>query len=347
MRYLLLGFLTLSACSRSDRAAGYRLESLHKQFSDSPEQESIAVPAGEFLYGLHSVHSALVRERREIFGLLTDKEPSELSGMSPQHAQLVEKLQERQIPIITTQTGRLEQLSGGFGNRHSSAILACSAFRPINSNLMRLYDDKKASDPVSEEDLLLPPNRPISGTVGQSAPVWLVLDRIQDPHNMGAILRSAWFYGIDGVVLPLRDTCPVNPTCANISTGAVEQLPIYSCSNLAVLIKTCSENGWATIGTCSNSATDVFSSPLVPLGDVQVTQPTILILGNEGAGVSTAILQNCSSIVQIPSRTPLSSALYGKATFGTPAHEAELSLNVSVAAGVLLHHLTGQRASKE
>merc|ERR1712137_169451 len=105
---------------------GYHLEEMFDDYSRSSQKE-LPQSMGEFLYGLHCVHSALARDRRTIYGLLTDKSPSELEQLSPLHAVLVERCKERQVPIIVTKTGRLEQLSGGFGNRHNSAILICSA----------------------------------------------------------------------------------------------------------------------------------------------------------------------------------------------------------------------------
>ena len=83
-------------------------------------------------------------------------------------------------------------------------------------------------------------------------PLWFALDKIQDPHNMGAILRSSWFYGIHGIIRTSK-SCPINATCANISTGAAEILPIHSCKDLYSLIKNCNENGWQTVGTCSHT----------------------------------------------------------------------------------------------
>merc|ERR1712137_1531676 len=118
-------------------------------------QKELPQSMGEFLYGLHCVHSALARDRRTIYGLLTDKSPSELEQLSPLHAVLVERCKERQVPIIVTKTGRLEQLSGGFGNRHNSAILICSIFQPRSSNLFNDYNPEII---IPSDKLLTPPH---------------------------------------------------------------------------------------------------------------------------------------------------------------------------------------------
>ncbi|XP_041097376.1 rRNA methyltransferase 1, mitochondrial isoform X2 [Polyodon spathula] len=155
-------------------------------------------------------------------------------------------------------------------------------------------------------------------TPGQS--LWLVLEGIQDPMNMGALLRTAYFLGVDRVVASLHNSCPLSPVVSKASAGAMEALPVYGSSDLPDLLKTQIAGGWQVIGTVG-TATKAVHVPVLPCSEFRWSQPTILALGSEGSGLSPEVLALCGCLVTIPPG-------------GEPALGMD-SLNVSVAAGCL------------
>uniref|UniRef100_A0A3P8S2E5 rRNA methyltransferase 1, mitochondrial n=1 Tax=Amphiprion percula TaxID=161767 RepID=A0A3P8S2E5_AMPPE len=158
-----------------------------------------------------------------------------------------------------------------------------------------------------------------------SLPLWLVLERIQDPMNLGAILRSAYFLGVDRVVSSLRHSCPLSPVVSKASSGVMEVIGVYGYENLGDMLKMKAAQGWQVVGTVGTE-TEV---PVTKCSDFQMTKPTLLLMGGEGEGLSQELLPLCQTLLTIPA---------GRDLF--PGIE---SLNVSVAAGILLHSLLHSR----
>ncbi|KAI8911447.1 Alpha/beta knot methyltransferase [Gorgonomyces haynaldii] len=149
-------------------------------------------------------------------------------------------------------------------------------------------------------------------------PLWVALDRIQDPQNMGAIMRTCAFYGLDGVLTSDLQQCPLTPTVSKASSGAMEHMNILSTSNLARFLRDSKANGWHIIGTHLSKQSET-------LGNHILDRPTILVVGNEGSGLRQSISKECDQHLVIPSNSDV----------------PELdSLNVSVATAILIHHLT-------
>lgn len=149
----------------------------------------------------------------------------------------------------------------------------------------------------------------------------LVLDGVEDPRNLGAILRAAECAGVEGVFVPERRAVGLTETAAKSSAGATEYVRIAKASNLNRLIEKLKEKGIWVVGTSAEADTSYT--------DWDWSRPTALVLGGEGKGLHRLVAENCDMLVKIP--------MYGKIQ----------SLNVSVAAGVILFEARRQRAMKE
>uniref|UniRef100_A0A3Q3JKR9 rRNA methyltransferase 1, mitochondrial n=2 Tax=Monopterus albus TaxID=43700 RepID=A0A3Q3JKR9_MONAL len=161
-------------------------------------------------------------------------------------------------------------------------------------------------------------------------PLWLVLEEIQDPMNLGAILRSAYFLGVDRVASSLRNSCPLSPVVSKASSGVMEVTGVYGYKNLADMLKLKVAQGWQVVGTVGANAEHA-QIPVTQCSDFQMTKPTLLLIGSEGEGLSQELLSLCQTLLTIPAGREL-----------IPSIE---SLNVSVATGILLHSLLSSRRS--
>jgi 21S rRNA (GM2251-2'-O)-methyltransferase len=153
----------------------------------------------------------------------------------------------------------------------------------------------------------------------------LALDEITDPQNLGSILRSAFFFGIDEVILCSKNSSPLNSVVSKASAGALEVMTIRSSSNLMRFLDESKLKGWQVVGTSVDESA-------VSLESLSLTQPTILVMGSEGHGLRPAVLSRCDQKVYVPGRRA-SSALVD-------------SLNVSVASGILLNHIASWAVSR-
>ncbi|WP_025736788.1 23S rRNA (guanosine(2251)-2'-O)-methyltransferase RlmB [Mycobacterium genavense] len=157
-------------------------------------------------------------------------------------------------------------------------------------------------------------------TALQSPPALLVaLDNISDPRNLGAIVRSVTAFGGHGVVVPQRRSASVTAVAWRTSAGAAARLPVARTTNLTRTLKNWADRGVRVIGLDAGGDTIV--------DDLDGTDPTVVVVGSEGKGLSRLVRQNCDQVVSIPM-----------------AGQAE-SLNASVAAGVVLAEIARQRRS--
>jgi 23S rRNA (guanosine2251-2'-O)-methyltransferase len=145
----------------------------------------------------------------------------------------------------------------------------------------------------------------------------VVLDGVEDPRNLGAILRSAECAGVDGVFLPERRAVGLTETVAKSSAGATEYVRIAKVGNINRLIEELKSRDIWVVGTSGDAKTSYT--------DWDWTRPSALVLGGEGSGLHRLVAENCDVLVKIP--------MYGKIE----------SLNVSVAAGVILFEALRQR----
>ncbi|KAI6677854.1 hypothetical protein NL676_038650 [Syzygium grande] len=177
------------------------------------------------------------------------------------------------------------------------------------------------------------------------------LDEVTDPQNLGAIIRSAYFFGASGVVLCAKNSAPLSGVVSKASAGSLELMELRYCKNMMQFLTSSAENGWRVLGGS-------VSSKSVPLNDISPGVPTILVLGSEGTGLRPLVERSCTELIRIPGNIS-SDVTAGEANNAEEGIEtnnsaeefrsflAVESLNVSVAAGVLLHHLIGSNYSTE
>ena len=151
-------------------------------------------------------------------------------------------------------------------------------------------------------------------------PFILILDGIEDPHNLGSIIRTAETAGVHGIIIPKRRAANVNSTVAKVSAGAVEYMKIARVNNINDAINTLKENDVWICGT--DMDTDKYYY------DEDFTGGIGVVIGSEGYGMSRLVKENCDFLVKIPMK--------GKIT----------SLNASVSAGIVMYEVVKQRIAK-
>ena len=145
----------------------------------------------------------------------------------------------------------------------------------------------------------------------------IILDHIEDPHNLGAIIRTCEAAGVDGIILPKDRSATVNATVLKTSVGTTENVKIAQVTNLVQAIQELKESGYWIVGTDMTNSTDYRK--------IDYTGKTAIIIGNEGSGMSRLVRESCDFIARIP--------MYGKVN----------SLNASVSAGIMIYEVLRQK----
>ncbi|ADU28388.1 23S rRNA (guanosine(2251)-2'-O)-methyltransferase RlmB [Evansella cellulosilytica] len=148
-------------------------------------------------------------------------------------------------------------------------------------------------------------------------PFFLLLDELEDPHNLGSILRTADAVGAHGIIVPKRRSVGLTYTVAKASAGAIEHVPVTRVTNLARTMDELKKEGLWFVGTDAKGEQDY--------REVDLDMPVVLVIGSEGRGISRLVKEKCDFLVQIP--------LAGKVT----------SLNASVAASLLMYEVYRRR----
>jgi len=146
---------------------------------------------------------------------------------------------------------------------------------------------------------------------------YVMLDGLEDPHNLGAIIRTADAAGVHGMIIPERRAAGLTETVAKVSAGAIEYMPVARVANLNNAIRLLKEENIWVIGIDQNGKRSYT--------DIDLKLPTALVIGGEGKGLSRLVKENCDEIVSIPMKGRIS------------------SLNASVAAGVIMYEVIRQR----
>lgn len=131
-------------------------------------------------------------------------------------------------------------------------------------------------------------------------PFLLILDGITDPHNLGAVLRSAECAGVTGIVLPRHRSAHLSPTVAKVAAGAIEYLPMALVAGIPTALQQLSGLGVVTVGLVGEAPTSLYK---LPLGN----QPVALVLGSEGTGLAALTRKRCDELAAIPQHGTLSS----------------------------------------
>lgn len=150
------------------------------------------------------------------------------------------------------------------------------------------------------------------------APLIVICDELSDPHNLGAVIRSAECAGAHGVIIPKRRSVGLTATVAKASAGAVEYLPVARVANISSAIKTLKQSGVWIFGTSARAETDLFHADF--------KGPCAIVIGSEGQGMGRLVTENCDFLISIPMRGSIS------------------SLNASASAAILLYEALRQRS---
>lgn len=149
-------------------------------------------------------------------------------------------------------------------------------------------------------------------------PVIVALDEITDPHNLGAIARTAECSGVSGIILSERESAPITPTAIKVSSGALEHLPVAKVSSFSQAFEKLKQEGFSIIGT-DMQGEQVYT-------EFDFNRPVVIIIGSEGKGLRPLTLEHCDALLRIP--------IKGKVE----------SLNASVSAAVVLYEIVRQRS---
>lgn len=248
----------------------------------------------KYVTGLRAVEQLLASDRAEVLRIF-----AEYRTPNPRVEALIGRARDAGIEIQSANRARLTQISGE--SRHQGIIAEVSRSTVLDEAGLRGLVEK----------LLL----------GDDAPLLLVLDGIQDPHNLGACLRTADAAGVDAVVVPRHGAAGLNPTVSKVASGAAESLPFATVTNLGKTLDWVGSYGISRIGT-SDTAEDT-------LYDADLSAPLALVMGREHSGLGKGIAKRCDRLVKLP--------MLGQVS----------SLNVSVATGVCLYEALRQRAARE
>ena len=217
------------------------------------------------------------------------------------------------------------------GEKHGSInkILAIAKERKI----IVVEKDKKQMDEMAQEEnyqgviAIVPPYEYVEiedilteAKEKQEDPFIVILDGIEDPHNLGSIIRTAETAGVHGIIIPKRRAASVNSTVNKASSGAVEHVKIARVTNISDAIEELKQAGLWICGTDISAEKYYYNQDL--------TGPLGIVIGNEGKGISEKVKKNCDFNVKIPMR--------GKVT----------SLNAAVSAGIIIYEAVKQRIFK-
>ncbi|MEI6576310.1 MAG: 23S rRNA (guanosine(2251)-2'-O)-methyltransferase RlmB [Bacteroidota bacterium] len=240
------------------------------------------------IYGVHPVMEAL-EAGKEI-----DKVLIQLGLRSEHSRDLIKMLDEREVPYQTVPIQKLNRLTG---KNHQGIIAFISAVEYIDI-----------------EKLL-----PILFEEGKN-PFLLVLDRITDVRNFGALARTAECAGVNAIIIPSRGSAQINEDAIKTSSGALMNVPVCRAPNLKNTLRFLRESGLQVVAVTEKAKDEYY--------EIDLSTPTALILGSEEDGISDAYLRLSDQQVRIP--------LLGEV----------LSLNVSVAGGVLMYEVVKQRLTQ-
>jgi len=239
------------------------------------------------IFGVHAAQSALDYSPEKVNQAWVDqkRQDERLQG-------LVKGLGQRGIDIQKADRKQLDSLSKGAN--HQGIILE------VEMPAMRSENDLKS---VVES--------------AKQVPFWLILDHIQDPHNLGACLRTADAAGVQGVIVTKDQAVGITPTVCKVASGAAETVPVYQVTNISRTIAWLKEQGIWVVGAAGEADKTIY--------ETDINMPLALVMGAEEKGMRRLTREQCDFLVKIPMQGSVD------------------SLNVSVAAGVLIYEAFRQR----
>ncbi len=237
------------------------------------------------LFGFHAVSSRIRQHPQSVLEVYLDS-----SRRDPRIKQLASLLEAHKIKLHYLDSARLTGMAGNA--RHQGVVAKVEDVRKYLA-LEDLLD-------TLEDDALL-----------------LVLDGVQDPHNLGACLRVADAFGVHAVIAPKDRAVGLNATAAKVASGAAETVPYITVTNLARALRQMQDAGIMIIGTAEDGEDDIF--------DMKLAGPVAWVLGAEGSGMRRLTRENCDRLVRIPMEGMVE------------------SLNLSVTSGIVMFETRRQR----
>lgn len=246
-------------------------------------------PSIEAVFGIHAVTSLLERQPEQVISLhlLQRRDDEKLNHILELARQVGTRHQFHEREALDDMTSGLV---------HQGVVAVC---KPLKT-----YSEQWLFDLLSKK----------------TAPLLLVLDGVTDPHNLGAVLRTADAAGADAVILPKDKSATLNATVRKVACGAAEAMPVVSVTNLARTLQEIKQHGVWVMGTAGEADQGVY--------DTDLTGPVALVMGAEGKGMRRLTREHCDLLVNLPMAGEVS------------------SLNVSVATGVCLYEAVRQRTLK-
>jgi 23S rRNA (guanosine2251-2'-O)-methyltransferase len=247
--------------------------------------------SGPVAYGMHAVRVLLSRTPQRVRRVLVaaGKEAGRLAEIRALAAQAG-------IAVVTVEEASLDKLADG--GRHQGVLAEVAA---------------RSGDPETQLEEAL--------EAAGATPLLLVLDGVQDPHNLGACLRSADAAGVAAVIAPRDRAAGLTPVVRKVAAGAAETVPFVAVVNLARTLRELKQRGVWLVGTDDSADKS--------LHDADLTGPLALVMGSEGEGMRRLTRECCDQLVSIPMAGAVE------------------SLNVSVATGVVLFEAVRQRRTKK
>ncbi len=241
----------------------------------------------ELVYGLHAIRHALRRRTAAPVQLRVQKERL---GAGPVQ-QLLQEAAAIGLTVTPVSREELDRDSGG--GRHQGVVLTLHRSPRPELNLDEVLADRAGP-------LLL-----------------LVLDGVQDPHNLGACVRTADAAGAGAVVIPRNRAAPLTAAARKVASGGAEHTPVIQVTNISRTLRRMKQAGVWIVGTAADAAAEIY--------DLDLTLPSAFVLGGEEKGLHQNVRKQCDHLVRLP------------------MHGEVESLNVSVAAGVCLYEAVRQR----
>lgn len=233
----------------------------------------------QFLYGVNPVLAALTANKRAFYKLY-------LTEPALEKHLIISRANSLGVEISMLSKENLEKYAQK--KPHQGVVLKASELTPLH---------------VSD------PNEILKG----EKQLWLCLDQITDPQNLGSILRAAHFFNVNGVILPEKNSAPLSAAVSKVSSGAVEWLNIISVSDIPKFLLKSKQIGWKIVGAGIGK----------DISQLKRKENMMLVVGNEGSGLRERVKKECEEVYWIPG---------GSGTID--------SLNVAAALSIFLHKLT-------
>ena len=247
---------------------------------------------GRYVTGLRAVEQLISSKPEDIRRIF-----AEYKTINPRVEAVIATANSRGIVIQPANRARLQQMSGEA--RHQGIVAEIERSTVLDEAGLRS---------LVEERLQASDGRQLT---------LLMLDGVQDPHNLGACMRTADAAGVDAIVVPRHGAVGLNPTVSKVASGAAEHLPFAAVANLGRILTWLKDYGVTCIGTSDKGTASIF--------DTDLKRPLILVMGREESGLAKGIESRCDELVRLPMQGVVS------------------SLNVSVATGVCLYEVLRQR----